>query len=69
MSSGFRMRDRALGLRTAMRHVLWVLRAERGAAGVEYGVLIAAIAAVIIAIVYALGLKVEGLFQSANKGW
>ena len=38
-------------------------RTERGAAGVEYGLLVALIAAVIILTVTALGTKVNGAFD------
>jgi pilus assembly protein Flp/PilA len=38
-------------------------RTERGAAGVEYGLLVALIAAVIIVTVTTLGTKVEGAFK------
>jgi pilus assembly protein Flp/PilA len=63
------MKERLLRLHIAVHRCLCTLRVERGAAGVEYGILVAAIAAVIIVIVFAVGLKVEGLFQSVNTGW
>lgn len=47
---------------TAYRRV----KDEGGAAGVEYGILVAAIAAVIIAIVFAIGLKVKSAFETVN---
>jgi pilus assembly protein Flp/PilA len=37
---------------------------ERGASAVEYGLLVAAIAAVIIIVIFALGGTIQGLFQS-----
>jgi pilus assembly protein Flp/PilA len=37
---------------------------ERGASAVEYGLLVAAIAAVIIIVIFALGGKVQDLFSS-----
>ena len=40
---------------------------DKGAAGVEYGILVAAIAAVIIAVVAAMGLHVFGAFDNFNK--
>ena len=43
-----------------------LLRDERGATAVEYALIIAAIAAVIILIVIALGQKVQGLYDKAN---
>lgn len=58
-----------LRMQIAVHRCLCALRGESGAAGVEYGILLAAIAAVIIAIVFAVGLKVESLFESVNKGW
>jgi pilus assembly protein Flp/PilA len=39
---------------------------ERGAAGVEYGILVAAIAAVIIAVVFVIGTKVKNAFETVN---
>ncbi|HEY3452398.1 MAG TPA: Flp family type IVb pilin [Myxococcales bacterium] len=42
--------------------VLWA--DESGATAVEYGLMVAGIAAVIITIVFALGRKVEGEFTS-----
>jgi pilus assembly protein Flp/PilA len=46
---------------------------ERGATAVEYGLLVAAIAAVIVAIVFTLGGQIQAAFQTvsdniANKG-
>jgi pilus assembly protein Flp/PilA len=52
-------RDR---VHTAYRRV----KEEGGAAGVEYGILVAAIAAVIIAVVFAIGLKIKGAFDTVN---
>jgi len=42
---------------------------ERGATGVEYGIMIAAIAAVIVATVLLLGPQVAQGFQSVLDGW
>jgi pilus assembly protein Flp/PilA len=42
---------------------------ERGATAVEYGLMVAAIAAVIIATVILLGGKVEGAFQKVYDAW
>ena len=39
---------------------------ERGASAVEYGLLVAGIAAVIVAIVFILGGTLEGVFSSTN---
>lgn len=41
-----------------------LLRDESGAAAVEYGLLIAGIAAVIVAIVFTIGTKVQAAFQT-----
>ena len=41
-----------------------LLRDESGAAAVEYGLLIAGIAAVIVAIVFTIGTKVSDAFQT-----
>ncbi len=40
------------------------LQDEKGATAVEYGIMVALIAAVIIAVVTALGLEVQAAFQS-----
>ena len=39
---------------------------ERGASAVEYGLLVAGIAAVIVAIVFLLGGTLQGVFSSTN---
>jgi pilus assembly protein Flp/PilA len=44
-------------------------REEGGASAVEYGLLLALIAAVIITVVKALGSKVSSAYQSAGVGW
>jgi pilus assembly protein Flp/PilA len=44
-------------------------RDDRGATAVEYGLIVAAIAAVIIVTVFALGVKVEAAFQSVVTAW
>jgi pilus assembly protein Flp/PilA len=41
-------------------------RDERGATMVEYGIMAVLIAAVCISVIVALGIKVNGLFESAN---
>jgi pilus assembly protein Flp/PilA len=40
---------------------------ERGASAVEYGLLVAGIAAVIVAIVFLLGGTLEGVFNDTNN--
>ena len=42
-----------------------IVRSNRGATSIEYGVLVAGIAAVIAGVVFTLGLEVQGLYQSA----
>jgi pilus assembly protein Flp/PilA len=37
---------------------------ERGATGVEYGIMVAAIAAVIVVVAFALGVKVDAAFDT-----
>ena len=39
---------------------------ERGASAVEYGLLVAGIAAVIVVVVFALGTTLEGVFTDTN---
>jgi pilus assembly protein Flp/PilA len=46
-----------------------VAREERGAAAVEYGLLVALIAAIIIAVVAILGKKVSNAFSSIEAGF
>jgi pilus assembly protein Flp/PilA len=46
-----------------------VARQERGAAAVEYGLLVALIAAIIIAVVALLGKKVSNSFSSVEAGF
>ncbi len=40
---------------------------ERGASAVEYGLLVAGIAAVIVAVVFLLGTTLNGVFTSTNS--
>ena len=54
---GFHMITR---IRTALRH-------DEGASAVEYGLLVAAIAAVIVAVVFLLGQRVSSTFDSTNQ--
>jgi pilus assembly protein Flp/PilA len=44
------------------------LRRDEGASAVEYGLLVAAIAAVIVVIVFTLGTKVQAAFQKTSTG-
>ena len=47
-------------IRTMIRH-------DEGATAVEYGLLIAGIAAIIVAIVFTLGRQVQGAFQTTSN--
>jgi pilus assembly protein Flp/PilA len=55
----------------AKARALWATR-DQGASAVEYGLLVAGIAAVIVAIVFAFGTKISDVFTSTctavNKG-
>lgn len=42
-------------------------KTERGATAVEYGLLVAGIAAVIVAVVFTLGGKVQNAFTTVNN--
>jgi Flp pilus assembly pilin Flp len=42
---------------------------ESGATAVEYAIMLAAVAAVVILIVIELGLSTEGLFNALNTRW
>jgi Flp pilus assembly pilin Flp len=57
---------RARGVRRARRALLRRLRAEIGASAVEYAILVAMIAAVIVVVVAALGVDVHDLFDSLH---
>lgn len=46
-----------------------LVRDDRGATAVEYALILAAIAAVIILVVVAMGIKVKDLFELANTDW
>ncbi len=47
-------------IRTALRH-------DEGASAVEYGLLVAAIAAVVVGVVFLLGTTVKGAFSKTNS--
>jgi pilus assembly protein Flp/PilA len=49
-----------------MDNFIAFLKEEQGATAVEYAIMAAAIAAVIITIVVLVGLKVESLFEQTN---
>ena len=44
-------------------------REDKGATAVEYGLMVAAIAAVIVTIVFALGLKVQAAFTTVENAF
>ncbi|MCG6568753.1 Flp family type IVb pilin [Tessaracoccus sp. ZS01] len=44
------------------------MKSERGATAVEYGIMVAAIAVVIIAIVFTLGGQLNDLFKGVSDG-
>lgn len=44
-----------------------VVSDENGATAVEYGIMVAAIAAVIIAVVFVIGQKVDNAFDTVNN--
>lgn len=48
------------------RALLTTMRRDEGASAVEYGLLVAAIAAVIVAIVFAIGTNVNDAFTTTN---
>jgi len=43
------------------------LRRDEGASAVEYGLLVAAIAAIIVAVVFLLGNRVQSVFSQTNS--
>jgi len=47
-----------------MQRIMKARRTEEGASAVEYGLLVAAIAAIIVVIVFALGTLVKGGFET-----
>ncbi len=48
------------------KHIKDFAADEQGATAVEYGMLVAAIAAVIVVVVFALGVKINSAFQTIN---
>ena len=50
-----------------MKRFLRVLKNEEGATAVEYGIMVAAIAAVIILVVIAVGDRTQNAFQAVNS--
>ena len=52
-----------------MKGLIKFLKDEEGATAVEYSILAAAIAAVIAAVVYQVGIKANDAFSSVNDAW
>lgn len=52
-----------------MRNVMAARKDDEGASAVEYGLLVAAIAAIIILVVFALGKFVQGAFDDTCDGF
>ena len=50
-----------------MKRFLRILKNEEGATAVEYGIMVAAIAAVIILVVIAVGDRTQNAFQAVNS--
>ena len=50
-----------------MKKLMKFFKEEEGATAVEYGIMVAAIAAVIILVVGVVGQKVENAFQDVNS--
>ena len=51
-----------------MRKLINFLKGEEGATALEYGLMAAAIAAVIVTVVFTLGGKVKTAFTTVNNG-
>ncbi|MBI4682838.1 MAG: Flp family type IVb pilin [Nitrospirae bacterium] len=49
-----------------MRKLIRFFKDEEGATAVEYGIMVAAIAAIIITVVYAIGVKVKAAFTAVD---
>ena len=50
-----------------MKRLISFLKDEEGAAGVEYGILVAAVAAMIVAIAFAVGKKTQNGFTTVDN--
>jgi len=51
-----------------VRASIWLVRDESGATAVEYALMLGGIAAVIIVVVYALGVRVNNLYNDVRTG-
>ena len=60
------MNDRILHTVLMIKHTLIARRDEKGASAVEYGLLVAGIAAVIVLIVFTLGGQIKDAFQGTS---
>jgi Flp pilus assembly pilin Flp len=49
-----------------MKKLISFLKDEEGAAGVEYGIMVAAVAAMIVAIAFAVGVKTQNGFTTVD---
>ena len=49
-----------------MRGIMRFFKDEEGATAVEYGIMVAAIAAIIILVVFAIGKQVSNAFETVN---
>lgn len=54
-------------MKALIQKIKTFFRDERGATAVEYGLFVAAIAAVIVAVVFSVGTKVNTAFQTLNN--
>ncbi len=52
-----------------MKRIIGFLKDDEGASSVEYSILAAAIAAVIVTAAIAMGVKVQACFQAARSAW
>ena len=50
-----------------MEKLIRFFKDEEGATAVEYGIMVAAIAAVIVTVVFAIGTKVNRAFENVNR--
>jgi pilus assembly protein Flp/PilA len=61
-----KLQSRWLGVRSRVHTAYERVRDERGASGVEYGILVAAIAALIVALAFAIGKLIKTGFETVN---
>lgn len=52
--------------RTQMERLKRFLKDEDGASGVEYGILVAAVSALIVALAFSIGGKIQGAFNTVD---